>query len=77
MSIDSLAVGCSTLLSTLVSDITHTHRVEGRSWYTTHRGRLWIAAAAKVPSQPEIDQVEHFYRSLYEGVALCDYYVWQ
>jgi hypothetical protein len=40
-------------------------QVEGRSWYTTHRGRLWIAAAGKVPSQPEIKQAEHFYRSLY------------
>jgi hypothetical protein len=50
------------LASLLVEGI---KQVEGRSWYTTHRGRLWIAAAAKVPSQPEIEQAEHFFRSLY------------
>jgi hypothetical protein len=33
-------------------------RHEGRSWYTAHRGRLWIASAAKVPLQHEIDQIE-------------------
>ncbi|XP_061101912.1 activating signal cointegrator 1 [Conger conger] len=40
-------------------------RVEGRSWYSSHRGRLWIAAAAKKPSPQEISQVESQYRQLY------------
>ena len=31
--------------------------VEGRSWPTTHRGKLWIAAAAKKPSPEEMKQV--------------------
>lgn len=35
---------------------------EGRSWYTAHRGRLWIAATAKPASPEEISQMENFYR---------------
>ena len=27
---------------------------EGRTWYSSHRGRLWIHAAAKVPTDEEI-----------------------
>ncbi|XP_076880252.1 activating signal cointegrator 1 isoform X3 [Brachyhypopomus gauderio] len=41
-------------------------RVEGRTWYTSHRGRLWIAAAAKRPSPQEIAQVEATYRQIYK-----------
>lgn len=40
-------------------------RVEGRTWYTSHRGRLWIAAAAKKPTPQEIAQVEDMYRHIY------------
>lgn len=40
-------------------------RVEGRSWYTSHRGRLWIAAAAKKPTPQEIAEVEAMYRHIY------------
>lgn len=40
-------------------------RVEGRTWYTSHRGRLWIAAAAKKPTPQEIAQVEDMYRHMY------------
>ncbi|KAM3926160.1 activating signal cointegrator 1 isoform 1-T1 [Leptodactylus fuscus] len=39
-------------------------RVEGRSWYSAHRGRLWIAAAAKRPSPQEISDLEASYRVL-------------
>lgn len=39
-------------------------RVEGRSWYSAHRGRLWIAAAAKKPSPQEISELEASYRVL-------------
>ena len=42
-------------------------RHEGRTWYSTHRGRLWIAAAAKNPDREEVKKVEDFYRSYYEG----------
>ncbi|KAL7061374.1 hypothetical protein AAHC03_010059 [Spirometra sp. Aus1] len=31
---------------------------EGRTWYSAHRGPLWIAAAAKVPEDFEIQAVE-------------------
>ncbi|XP_030622009.1 activating signal cointegrator 1 [Chanos chanos] len=41
-------------------------RVEGRSWYTSHRGRLWIAAAAKRPTPQEVAQVEAMYRQIYK-----------
>ncbi|XP_024935817.1 activating signal cointegrator 1 isoform X2 [Cephus cinctus] len=37
---------------------------EGRSWYSAHRGRLWIAAATKVPNKEEISALEHRYRVL-------------
>ncbi|XP_059211928.1 activating signal cointegrator 1 [Centropristis striata] len=39
-------------------------RVEGRTWYTSHRGRLWIAAAAKKPTPQEISEVEMMYRHI-------------
>ncbi|XP_054244080.1 activating signal cointegrator 1 [Indicator indicator] len=41
-----------------------TKRVEGRTWYTSHRGRLWIAATAKRPSPQEISELEATYRML-------------
>lgn len=43
-------------------------RVEGRSWYTPHRGRLWIAAAGKRPTPQEIAQVEAMYRQIYRKI---------
>ncbi|XP_049634631.1 activating signal cointegrator 1 [Suncus etruscus] len=39
-------------------------RVEGRSWYTPHRGRLWIAATAKRPAPQEISELQATYRLL-------------
>lgn len=44
-------------------------RVEGRTWYTSHRGRLWIAAAAKKPTPQEIAEVEAMYRHIYKKGA--------
>ncbi|TTA54983.1 Activating signal cointegrator 1 [Bagarius yarrelli] len=41
-------------------------RVEGRTWYTSHRGRLWIAAAAKRPTPQEIAGVEAMYRQIFK-----------
>uniref|UniRef100_A0A8P4G5J8 Activating signal cointegrator 1 n=1 Tax=Dicentrarchus labrax TaxID=13489 RepID=A0A8P4G5J8_DICLA len=41
-------------------------RVEGRTWYTSHRGRLWIAAAAKTPTPQETAEVEAMYRHIYK-----------
>ncbi|KAH3840986.1 activating signal cointegrator 1-like [Dreissena polymorpha] len=35
---------------------------EGRSWYTPHRGRLWIAATAKMPEPAVIAEMEEIYR---------------
>ncbi|KAJ3593939.1 hypothetical protein NHX12_006272 [Muraenolepis orangiensis] len=42
-------------------------RKEGRTWYTSHRGRLWIAAAAKKPTPQETAEVESMYRQLYRN----------
>ncbi|TRY96164.1 hypothetical protein DNTS_008372, partial [Danionella cerebrum] len=42
-------------------------RVEGRTWYTSHRGRLWIAAAANRPTPQEIAEVEAMYRHIYKN----------
>lgn len=38
---------------------------EGRSWYTGHRGRLWIASTSKPGSPDEIKELEQFYRTHY------------
>ena len=46
-------------------------RVEGRTWYTPHRGRLWIASAKYMPDGEEIAAVEQQYRDLYNGVCVC------
>merc|ERR1719270_1382356 len=35
---------------------------EGRTWYTQHRGRLWIHAGSKVPTPQDIQDLENFYR---------------
>ncbi|XP_045150891.1 activating signal cointegrator 1 [Echinops telfairi] len=40
-------------------------RVEGRTWYTPHRGRLWIAATAQKPSPQEISELQATYRLLH------------
>ncbi|KAH0998444.1 activating signal cointegrator 1 isoform X1 [Dendroctonus ponderosae] len=45
-------------------------RHEGRVWPTTHRGRLWIAAAAKQPEEEEIAALENFYRVFYNDTTL-------
>ncbi|XP_063229432.1 activating signal cointegrator 1 [Bacillus rossius redtenbacheri] len=37
---------------------------EGRTWYTPHRGRLWIAAGSKVPNPQDITEFENVYRIL-------------
>ncbi|KAK2718806.1 hypothetical protein QYM36_005971 [Artemia franciscana] len=39
-------------------------RHEGRTWYSTHRGRLWIASAVKAPTQQEIKELENLYRHI-------------
>lgn len=38
---------------------------EGRTWYTSHRGRLWIASTVKPPDQDIIRALENQYRVLY------------
>ncbi|XP_055382508.1 activating signal cointegrator 1 [Condylostylus longicornis] len=38
---------------------------EGRPWYTSHRGRLWIASTAKQVDIEEVKRMEHFYRVIY------------
>ncbi|XP_057322102.1 activating signal cointegrator 1 isoform X1 [Microplitis mediator] len=41
---------------------------EGRTWYSAHRGRLWIHAAAKAVSKEEITSLENHYRHLSENL---------
>jgi hypothetical protein len=48
-------------------------RHEGRSWYTTHRGRLWIAAAMKMPTADDIKETEHMYEILKKGELISLY----
>jgi len=43
---------------------------EGRSWYSSHRGILWIASTSKAPQSSEITAVEDFYRKYYSGLFL-------
>ncbi|XP_064608774.1 activating signal cointegrator 1-like isoform X2 [Liolophura sinensis] len=43
---------------------------EGRTWYTPHRGRLWIAATGKTPEKDDIEDVEQFYRQYYNDPKL-------
>eukprot|EP00088_Acartia_fossae_P009261 TRINITY_DN1447_c0_g1_i1.p1 TRINITY_DN1447_c0_g1~~TRINITY_DN1447_c0_g1_i1.p1 ORF type:complete len:502 (-),score=131.64 TRINITY_DN1447_c0_g1_i1:155-1660(-) len=45
---------------------------EGRSWYSNHRGRLWIHAASKVPTQVEVDGLQRFYE-LHSGVKTTQF----
>lgn len=40
-------------------------RIEGRSWPTAHRGRLWIAATAKTPLDIEVEEMEATYRNVH------------
>lgn len=46
-------------------------RVEGRTWYTAHRGRIWIASTAKEPVENDIKAVEGMYRALYGDKAIA------
>ncbi|CAG9795540.1 unnamed protein product [Diatraea saccharalis] len=43
---------------------------EGRTWYSSHRGRLWIASTAKPPDQATISALENQYRVLYPDKQL-------
>lgn len=45
-------------------------RFEGRTWYTSHRGRLWIAAASKSPTEDDIKNAEKFFREVRAGKSL-------
>lgn len=38
---------------------------EGRTWYTNHRGPLWIASTVKIPDPKDVENVEAMYRSFY------------
>lgn len=44
-------------------------RLEGRVWTTGYRGRLWIHAAAKVPSEDDLEAVCGESASAYHGIA--------
>lgn len=43
---------------------------EGRTWYSSHRGRLWIASTAKPVELEDIKRMEQFYRSFYNDESI-------
>ncbi|KAF2899219.1 hypothetical protein ILUMI_06955 [Ignelater luminosus] len=43
---------------------------EGRTWYTEHRGRLWIHAAGREPQGSDILEIEKMYRAIYDDPDL-------
>ncbi|XP_035789030.1 activating signal cointegrator 1-like [Anopheles albimanus] len=45
-------------------------RHEGRTWYSSHRGRLWIASTAKPVSPEMVQELEDFYRRQYPDEKL-------
>jgi len=45
---------------------------EGRTWYSQHRGRLWIHAGSKVPTQTEVQELQNFYR-IHTGNDSCHF----
>lgn len=45
-------------------------RHEGRTWYSAHRGRLWIAATSKPVNPDDIKRMENFYRVHYHDENL-------
>lgn len=47
-------------------------RIEGRSWQSPIRGRLWIHAAGKVPDDATIKAMEDFYRAIYAVNGVTD-----
>ncbi|XP_062534457.1 activating signal cointegrator 1-like [Armigeres subalbatus] len=51
-------------------------RHEGRTWYSSHRGRLWIASTAKPVDMECVKQMENFYRVLYndDGIEFPSQY---
>ena len=44
--------------------VTGIKRFEGRTWYSTFKGRLWIYAAQRRPTTEEITKIEKFYTQL-------------
>lgn len=50
--------------------VTGIKKHEGRSWYTAHRGRLWIASTAKPVNPDEIKELESFYATHYKNENL-------
>uniref|UniRef100_A0A7N0T4R5 ASCH domain-containing protein n=2 Tax=Kalanchoe fedtschenkoi TaxID=63787 RepID=A0A7N0T4R5_KALFE len=47
-------------------------RIEGRSWPSPIRGRLWIHAASKIPDDATIKAMEDFYREIYAVDGVFD-----
>jgi hypothetical protein len=42
------------------------YRYEGRTWYTEHRGLLWIASAAKQSDPNDDIELEKLYGQVYK-----------
>lgn len=46
---------------------------EGRAWFTTYRGRLWIHAASRRPTQEDIDEVVGIYHKIVEETEVVSF----
>lgn len=55
------------------------NRHEGRSWYSAHRGRLWIASTVQPPSPETVQSMENMYQVLYPSkfnkITIPDTYI--
>ena len=59
---DAGAVACRLAISADVRSPDDAIAFEGRSWYSAHRGRLWIAATAKEVDPEEVEALQEFYK---------------
>lgn len=46
-------------------------KLEGRNWYTKHRGRLWVASTVQIPCKETVDEVETRYREIFADRQDC------
>lgn len=65
MSDDGFALSIQQPFASLIVASIKKH--EGRPWFTSYRGRLWIHAGARPPSQEDVVEVLDYYKSATQG----------
>ncbi|XP_064475016.1 activating signal cointegrator 1-like [Ornithodoros turicata] len=65
MSDDGFALSIHQPYASLI--VANIKKHEGRSWFTSYRGRLWIHAGARQPSQEDVTEVLDYYKSATKG----------